>query len=76
VKLELEEVLANLSGVPVSPVTATEPRTKLRVMFPWLAAAVILTAIIAGLAVWNLKPKPQPEPRPIIRFKHYLAEDQ
>jgi serine/threonine protein kinase len=76
VKLELEEVLANLSGVLVSPVTATEPRTKLRVTLPWLAAAVVLTATIAGLVAWNLKPKPQPEPRPVTRFEHFPAEDQ
>jgi serine/threonine protein kinase/Tol biopolymer transport system component len=76
VKLELEEVFANLSGAPVSLATTAEPRAKLRTMLPWLAAAVVLTAIIAGWAAWNLKPRPQPELRPVTRFEYYPAEDQ
>jgi Tol biopolymer transport system component len=73
VKLELEEVLANPSEVPAPPVAAMKPRTKLRMMLPWLAAAVVLAAIIAGSAIWRLKPQ---DPRPITRFSCFLTPDQ
>ena len=72
VKLDLEEVLSNPNEVSALPVAPAEPRTKLRVMVPWLVAAVVLTAIIVGAAVWRLKPR---EPRPIARFSCILPED-
>ena len=42
-------------------------------MLPWIAAAVFLTAIIAGVAVWKLKPT---EPRQVMRFYYELPEGQ
>jgi eukaryotic-like serine/threonine-protein kinase len=72
-RFEIEQALSNPSGVLVQPVATMELRTTLRMMLPWLAAAVVLTAIIAGLAVWRLKPR---EPRPITRFSCILPADQ
>ncbi len=73
VRLELEEALAIPNEMPASSVAAAEHRTKLRMMLPWLAAALIAGGIIAGLAVWRLKP---PEPHPIARFSCSLPADQ
>jgi serine/threonine-protein kinase len=75
VRYEAEQALADPNGVLVQPV-ATEPQRKLRTMLPWIAAALVLGAIIAGLAVWNLKPTLKPEPPHVARFEHYLTEDQ
>ena len=38
---------------------------------PWIAATFLLTAVVASLAVWNLKPS---ETRSVVRFYHELAE--
>ena len=65
--------MADPGGVLVQPVTAAEPRTKLRTILPWIAAAIVLTAIIAGVAVWKLKPT---EPRQVMRFDYDLPEGQ
>ena len=72
-RVDIQRVLADPSGVFVQPVTAVEPRTKLRMMLPWLAVVLLLGAIIAVLAVWRLKPR---EPRPIARFSCFLPADQ
>jgi Tol biopolymer transport system component/tRNA A-37 threonylcarbamoyl transferase component Bud32 len=76
VRCELEQILADPSGVLAQPVTAMQTRMRLRTMLPWIAAAVILTAIIAGAVVWKLKATPPPEPRQVTRFEHNLTEDQ
>jgi eukaryotic-like serine/threonine-protein kinase len=73
VRVDIQKVLADPGGVFVQPVTAVKPRRSLRLGFPWLAAAVVLTAIIAGLATWKLKPS---EPGYRIRFDYNLPESQ
>ena len=40
VRYEIEQALADPGGVLVQPVTAAEPRKKLRTILPWIAAAV------------------------------------
>jgi serine/threonine-protein kinase len=72
-RYEIEQALADPGGVLVRPDTAAEPHTRLRFTLPWLAAAVILAAVIAGVAVWKLKP---PEPRRVMRFDYDLPENQ
>jgi serine/threonine protein kinase len=76
VRVDIQRVLTDPGGVFVQPVTAVEPRTKLRTILPWIAAAIALGAVIAGVAVWNLKQAPPVEPRRIIRLDHNLPEDQ
>jgi Tol biopolymer transport system component len=49
-----------------------EPRTRLRTILPWIAA-IILTATIVGVAVWNLR---KPEPGQVMRFDYELPEGQ
>ena len=73
VRVEIKQILADPSGVLVHPVTTVEPRKKLGTMLPWIAAAVVLTAIIAGVAVWKFKPS---EPRQVMRFEYDLPEGQ
>jgi serine/threonine-protein kinase len=69
---EIEQVLADPSGVFVKPVATAKPRKKLRVGIPWVAAAIVL----AGVAVWLLKPAPPPEPKQVTRFEYELPAGQ
>jgi serine/threonine protein kinase len=69
---EIEQVLADPSGLFVQPSLITKPKKKLRVGIPWVATIFILGLIIA----WLLKPAPPPEPRHVIRFDYNLQEEQ
>jgi serine/threonine-protein kinase len=73
VRLELKEVLANPNEVLVPPATAMVSRTKLRIIVPWVAAALVLGLIVAGVAVWKFRPA---EPRQVMRFDCELPGDQ
>jgi eukaryotic-like serine/threonine-protein kinase len=73
IRIEIKQILADSRGVFMQPVTTAEPRKRLRTMLPWLAAAIVIGAIIAGIAVWKLKP---PEPRRVISFDYHLPEGQ
>ncbi len=69
-RVDIEKVLADPSGVFVQSGTEAAqaaPQAKL----PWIAA-FLLGLVIAGVAVWNLKPIPNP---PLVtRFDHKLSE--
>ncbi len=73
VKADIQRILTDPSGVLVPPIPAARPRTRMGTMLPWIAAAVILTAIIAGAVVWKLRAPEQPR---IMRFYHDLPDDQ
>jgi serine/threonine protein kinase len=73
VRVDIQKALADPNGVLAQPVAAGEPRRKLRTMIPWISAAIILGAIIAGVTVWKLR---APEPRQVIRFNYELPEGQ
>jgi eukaryotic-like serine/threonine-protein kinase len=70
---EIDQAMADPSGILMQPITAAEPRTKMRTILPWIAAAIVLTAIIAGVTAWKFKPT---EPRQLIRFDYDLPESQ
>jgi eukaryotic-like serine/threonine-protein kinase len=72
-RYEIGQALADPGGVLVQPVTTVEPRKKLRTILPWVAVTLVLTATIAGIAVWNLKPS---EPRQVMRSEYSLPEGQ
>ena len=70
VKADIEKVLDDPIGVlvqPIAEVFQSKPQSKL----PWVAA-IILSAIVGGTAVWSLR-LPQP-PGPVTRFYHVLPE--
>ncbi len=76
VRVDIQKVLADPSGVFAQTVTATKPRKKLRMGIPWVAAALVLMAITSGIAVWMLKPTLPPEPKQVTRFEYELPEGQ
>ncbi|MBN1905211.1 MAG: serine/threonine-protein kinase [Deltaproteobacteria bacterium] len=73
VKADIQRVITDPSGVLVKPVIVSESRMRLRNILPWVAAAVIVTAIIAWVVVWKLMP---PEPKQVMRFACELPEGQ
>ena len=70
-RYEIEQAVADPSGVFVQPATTMEPRTRLRTMLPWIAAAIILGALVAGAAIWQLRIQ---EPPPVTRFYYELPD--
>jgi Tol biopolymer transport system component len=73
VQYEIERVLADPGGVFVKPTAAVKPKKKLVIGIPWVAATVVLSLIIAGIAGWYLKPIELPQD---ISFDYYLPEGQ
>jgi serine/threonine protein kinase/Tol biopolymer transport system component len=72
-RVDIQKVLSDPSGVFAQTITTVKPRKKLRLGLPWVAAALVLGAIIAGMAVWMLRPT---DPRQVMRFYHELPEGQ
>jgi serine/threonine protein kinase len=70
---EIEQVLADPSGVFVQPSLIAKPKKKLQVGIPLVSAIAILCLIVAGVAGWYMKPI---EPHRITRFSHELPEGQ
>jgi serine/threonine-protein kinase len=72
-RVDIKRVLADPSGVLVLPVQVLEPKSRLRLFFPWTAAALLLGLIVAGVAVWKLR---EPEPNDTMRFEYDLPDNQ
>jgi serine/threonine protein kinase len=72
-RYEIEQALSDPSGIFVQSVTTAKPRTKPRLGIPWVIAAIVFAAIVAGMAVWYLR---APEPRQVTHFKHELSAGQ
>ena len=75
VRYELDEIQTDPSGTLTQPAAGVLHAPEKRVL-PWVAAAVALTAVIAGAAVWSLKPAPPQESRPTARFSYTLPQNQ
>jgi len=73
VRVDIQRVLTDPSGVFAQPVMAVKPRKRLRLGLPWVAVGVILAAVITGVVVWELKPT---EPRQVMRSEFDLPEGQ
>ncbi len=72
-RVDIQKVLADPSGVFMRPVPSGEPRARMQKILPRVAAALVLGAMIAGVAVWNLKTSVQPH---VVRFDCELPENQ
>ncbi|MBN2319157.1 MAG: serine/threonine-protein kinase [Acidobacteria bacterium] len=75
-RYEIEQVLADPGGVLIQPTTEAETKTSLRQSLPWIAVAVVLTAIISGVAAWILMPAPTSEPKQVYRCLSYELPDR
>ena len=72
-RVDIDKALTDPGGVYAQPVAAAEPHGNLRSVISWIAAAVVFTAIIVGVLIWNLR---APGPRQVIRLDHELPESQ
>jgi serine/threonine protein kinase len=72
-RVDIKKVLTDPSGLFALPVGTMEPRKKLQSALPWIAAAVMLTVVIVGALIWNLR---TPAPREVTRFYYELPEGQ
>ncbi len=71
-RYEIEQALADPGDGWARPIAGTEPRMKFRMVLLW-AASLALMAIIAGVAVWVLKPS---ESKKVMRFEYELPAGQ
>jgi serine/threonine-protein kinase len=72
-RVDIQEALADPSGLFVQPVAVAGPQRKLQTILPWAAATLVIGAIITGLAVWKLKPI---EPHQVMRTEYTVPEGQ
>ena len=72
VRIEIEDAIA----APTVEPTATVPAKRGRRQAVVLGLAVLVGAVVAGLAVWNLKPAPAPLARPVSRTVIPLPPDE
>jgi len=70
---EIGQALATPGGVLTQPVMTAEPRKRLRLILPWIAATAILGVIIRRLVVWKFRPA---EPHDVIRSEYSLPDSQ
>ncbi|MCH8267337.1 MAG: serine/threonine-protein kinase [Acidobacteria bacterium] len=71
-RIEMEEALSTpaTAGPAAAPIPA---RTSWRQVLPWGIVFLVVGAIIASIAVWNLNPE---APRPVSRFALTLSETE
>ncbi|MBN2317984.1 MAG: protein kinase [Acidobacteria bacterium] len=74
-RVDIQEVLADPSGVLAQPVPSGESRTKFRTMIPWLVATLVLGAVIAGIIVWKIKPIDSTKLKQVVHATYNLPKD-
>ena len=74
-RVDIQEVLADPSGVPAGPISGAETQSKLRMIAPWAAITSIII-VIAGSVIWKLNLTPRPEQRHVTRLSYELPKDQ
>ena len=74
VRYELDQIEANPERV--LPPSVTVAPSGFRRALPWIAAAVAMTALVVGAAVWMLKPAAGAEPGIVTRFSYTLPDGQ
>jgi serine/threonine-protein kinase len=60
-RYEIEQSLADSGGLFVQPVAAAEPRMRLRTILAWIAATAILSVLVTGIVMRQLKPSASPK---------------
>jgi serine/threonine protein kinase len=75
-RYEIEQALTDPSGIFPQPIRTAEPRRNIRSTLAFIGAVAILTAIIVGVVIWNLKSTPTPEPRRVVRLNYTLPDDR
>ncbi len=75
-RVDIQQVLADPSGLFVQPVMAAKHRMRPRTIIPWIAVSVILSLTAIGVALWYLGSKLRAGPVLVGRFEHILPEDQ
>jgi serine/threonine protein kinase/Tol biopolymer transport system component len=75
-RVDIHKVLSDPSGIFAQPGETGEATRRQRPILLWVAVTAILCLIIAGIAIWYLKPAPPPEPKRVMRFTYELPEGQ
>jgi Tol biopolymer transport system component len=70
-RVDIQTVLTDPSGIFTQPISTVEPRRNKRSTITLIAGAVVLTAIIVGSVIWNLRPTEQ---RQVSRFYYEVSD--
>jgi eukaryotic-like serine/threonine-protein kinase len=71
-RYELEKILADPFGALLKTAMNADPPKKSQTMLLWFTAGIVLTAIVAGLVAWSIKPA---ESKQVARFDYFLPAD-
>ena len=74
VMMELQWIAEGGSQVGVSEPVGVSRKSRRGVV--WGLAALALGVVIGGIAIWNLRPQPTEEPRPLARFPIVLPQTE
>lgn len=74
VRADIQRILTDSSSVSGLKAAEVESQKHQRKALAWIAA-VVLTAVIVGIVIWNFKPSSRSEPLPVIRFSYELPKD-
>jgi len=66
-RADIQKALADPGGALLQAAASAVPRRQWRVLFPWVAATLILTALATVVVLWQLNP---PEARQVTRLYH------
>jgi serine/threonine protein kinase/Tol biopolymer transport system component len=72
VRIDIEKVLKDPSGASGQPMVPIQTRSSGKLL--WFSV-LALTAVVVGLVIWNLKPTPPPETKPVTRLSYDLPKD-
>jgi serine/threonine protein kinase len=72
-RVDIQSVFSDPKGIFAQPGETSELPQKQRAILPWVTVTAIICLIIAGVAVWMLKPVPPPEPKQVVRFDYELS---
>ena len=70
-RVDVQKVIGDPDGAIVQPVTGVRAPRSLLV---WIAVTAVLSIALTGVAVWNLRSMPQPDPGRISRFDYEAIE--
>ena len=75
-RVEIQKVLSDPSGVFAQPSMIVKRRKQVRLGLPWITVIAVLSIIVGGLIIWNLKLTPPSEIHQLTRFCYELPEGQ
>jgi serine/threonine protein kinase len=72
-RVDIQEVLSDPEGIFFQPTTSIKTPLKFKPIIPWIAASVVVTALIAWIVAWRMTPREHPQ---VYYFDYHLPKNQ